>query len=398
MSLTFINDGEIDIYSVTSFGVSVKENDSAIGYFGTGLKYAIAIILRNGCSFKILSGENTYEFYLKDRVIRGVDFKIISIRGSIEMDTGFTTELGKNWENWQAFREVYSNMLDEGGFCLPITDDLCEINKTKIIIDGSIFDKYFNNVDRYFLKKLGDNISNMNGVEIYNAPSETLFYKGVAVANCKRSTLTFNVTRNITLTEDRTIKNQYDYESLIPKAISSISDREIIKKILLSKNDFEKDLSFDSLDFWPEYRSSEFDEIIEHFYKENSDKVNKTAIALYGKIKKTKPKNIVPCNPNEYESKCIDMAMTLVSELVNIDQREIVLVASLGENTYGLAQDGKIIISKSCIDMGLKFLASTIYEEIVHLDTGYNDNSRELQTYLFDKIISVTAKNLDLII
>ena len=48
MSIIFTNQGEIDIRAVTTFGVSVKNDNSAIGMFGTGLKYAIAIILRHG--------------------------------------------------------------------------------------------------------------------------------------------------------------------------------------------------------------------------------------------------------------------------------------------------------------------------------------------------------------
>ena len=45
--VVFENTGEIDILSISSFGVSVKEGDSPIGFFGTGLKYAIAVLLRH---------------------------------------------------------------------------------------------------------------------------------------------------------------------------------------------------------------------------------------------------------------------------------------------------------------------------------------------------------------
>lgn len=47
MAVIFENPGEIDPRMISTFGVNVKENDSAIGFFGTGLKYAIAILLRN---------------------------------------------------------------------------------------------------------------------------------------------------------------------------------------------------------------------------------------------------------------------------------------------------------------------------------------------------------------
>lgn len=45
--IIFRNKGVIDPKSITTFGVSSKENPGAIGFFGTGLKYAIAILLRH---------------------------------------------------------------------------------------------------------------------------------------------------------------------------------------------------------------------------------------------------------------------------------------------------------------------------------------------------------------
>lgn len=40
--LTFHNPGELDPRLITTFGVSIKESTNPIGYFGTGLKYALA--------------------------------------------------------------------------------------------------------------------------------------------------------------------------------------------------------------------------------------------------------------------------------------------------------------------------------------------------------------------
>jgi hypothetical protein len=46
--VVFENPGEIDAAAIRTFGVSVKEGENPIGFFGTGLKYAIAILLRTG--------------------------------------------------------------------------------------------------------------------------------------------------------------------------------------------------------------------------------------------------------------------------------------------------------------------------------------------------------------
>jgi len=47
------NKGEIEIETITTMGVNVKECDSPIGFFGTGLKFAIATFLREGIAFAL---------------------------------------------------------------------------------------------------------------------------------------------------------------------------------------------------------------------------------------------------------------------------------------------------------------------------------------------------------
>jgi len=110
--IVFKNSGNIDIKSITTFGVSSKENDSAIGYFGTGLKYAIAILLREGCEITIHTGGKKYEFGTQRQTVRVDEFTFVTMNGEA---LAFTTELGKNWQLWQAFRELYCNCTDEGG-------------------------------------------------------------------------------------------------------------------------------------------------------------------------------------------------------------------------------------------------------------------------------------------
>src|SRR5437867_1027619 len=95
----FENPGVIDPRSITTFGVSSKDNASkAIGFFGTGLKYAIAILLRNGCGITIYSGGKKYTFGVFKEEIRNDTFQIVTMNN---VKLGFTTELGKTWEMWQ---------------------------------------------------------------------------------------------------------------------------------------------------------------------------------------------------------------------------------------------------------------------------------------------------------
>ena len=57
--IIFENKGLIDVHAISIMGVSVKEEGS-IGYFGTGLKYAIATLLREGQKITIWRGKEPF--------------------------------------------------------------------------------------------------------------------------------------------------------------------------------------------------------------------------------------------------------------------------------------------------------------------------------------------------
>jgi hypothetical protein len=92
--VVFRNRGLIDVRAITTFGVSAKDpcNSNPIGYFGTGLKYAIAVLLRNDIPITIHSGLDTYAFEARRDVIRSKTFDMVYMNDS---PIGFTTDLGK---------------------------------------------------------------------------------------------------------------------------------------------------------------------------------------------------------------------------------------------------------------------------------------------------------------
>ena len=68
----------------------------------------------------------------------------------------------------------------------------------------------------------------------------------------------------------------------------------------------------------------------------------------------------------------------------------IKVVESLGEGGMGLAQDQTIFIAERVFHFGgSKQVASTLIEEYVHLRHGWKDMTRELQSFLFDKLVSL---------
>ena len=69
MPIYFSNEEPIDIKAIELMGVSIKE-DGAIGYFGTGLKLAIATILLNECQISVMIDGEKFDFTSNPETIR----------------------------------------------------------------------------------------------------------------------------------------------------------------------------------------------------------------------------------------------------------------------------------------------------------------------------------------
>lgn len=112
--IIFENSGEIDPRLISLIGVNVKERSNAIGYFGTGLKYAVACLLRWGEKLTVQSGLAEFTFDTEEAKIRGQSFGVLVMRSAVDhLQLGFTTDLGKRWEPWMVYRELWCNAHDE---------------------------------------------------------------------------------------------------------------------------------------------------------------------------------------------------------------------------------------------------------------------------------------------
>jgi hypothetical protein len=213
--LVFTNNGLIPEAAITTMGVNAKINDNPIGQFGTGLKYAIAIILRLGGEVKIIRGFKVLEFGLKSSIIRGQEFRIVTLNGR---PLGFTDQLGLNWEPWMAYRELASNVRDEGGV-VRVWDGESSLegakNTTTVIVDCPDIEKA--HYDRHSLFLTTEPLFSLPGVAVHPGESEYIFYRGIRVMKLqKKSLYTYNFTKAMSLTEDRTLL----YPSLVPHVLA----------------------------------------------------------------------------------------------------------------------------------------------------------------------------------
>lgn len=249
--LVFENPGQISILDLISMGDSDKrDDDSKIGKFDSGLKYAMAILFRNNIKFEIQT--NTKSFIVDSKVLSDEDTRktkeVLVVNESsfddneeIDHITGFSPKLGHEWKLWMAFREVYSNCLDEDG-------QMYQTNKLSvpkepftqfvITIDSKV-QEILNNWDDYFLKE--NLIDSTNNIEIHENTSDHLkIYKnGILVYENldKKSLWSYNC-NSIEIDEMRCARLDSNFEYDLRAAIISSKNEMIINTLCDNESGF----------------------------------------------------------------------------------------------------------------------------------------------------------------
>ena len=405
--IIFKNKGVIDPRAIKTFGVNVKEDSaSAIGYFGTGLKYAIAVLLRHGCTISIHSGGDNYTFDLGETTIRGKNFKIVRMN---EEELGFTTELGKKWEMWMAYRELYSNALDEGGHAEQ-TDDLTALmvgpNDTAVMVEGAEFEEVHTLRDMYFVDHDRRQQVLANGQcqafkKMYNNMDEgILFYKGVRVGlTSGPAQFDYNFTGGIDLTEDRTMRWPFQARYYITGLFLSMEqNKDLLSEFIMLDNgmasNFEQRTDYTSTWYGPPEPSKFWLDTVGELRKKNADTgMNPTAIVLHKKFREKTVLPTVSVPLNEIEATQLEKAKTFCKETLqmDLDKFPCIVAEHLGNNGLGLADmDNNIMyIAKKCFQKGTKQVAAAIVEEYTHLDTRCRDESFEQKWAYLDTILTL---------
>jgi hydroxymethylpyrimidine pyrophosphatase-like HAD family hydrolase len=392
---SFINSGVIDIRAITTFGVSSKENDSAIGYFGTGLKYAIAVLLRNGCKVQIQAGKEIYNFSSIVEQVRVNSFEFITMNGE---KLGFTTELGKNWELWQAYRELYCNCMDENGVVSTSLEavsleDFNPDNSTIVTVTGKEFLDIHNNNREIILQTKP--IAVLKGLAIHPGKSSFIYYRGIKVYQLpKLSKFTYNILQDTKLTEDRTLADYWVTKYRMIQDIFNLKDTNIIKDIVTYSKDFlEGDFDFD---ITPNNVTDEFTEYCKELVKSRNAGISLSVLRYIKRTTDVEIDMYIDYTPNRLEDKAIAKAINFLEKLdYPVQEYKIRIVEDLGNGVLGQAKDETIFLSKILLVLGTKQIASCLLEEYIHLKFRFMDESRELQTYLFDKVISLGEQIVD---
>jgi hypothetical protein len=396
----FDTPGLLDMRAVTTFGLSVKENENPIGYFGTGLKYAIAILMRNGATVTInTSSGDRYEFSKHMDTFRSKEYEAIAMRTSMRnVELPFTTELGRNWKMWMAFRELYCNTQDEKGVTHIGDGDEREGGRfewdtwTRITIyDKDFYEAYANRHD-YFIETLKPAYVG-TGMEVFNKPSAHMFYKRIRTGDLRvPSIMTYNYIRFLDLTEDRTIQHTYIWDQGVTGCIARSTDEDVIRKFVLAPMD-----TYEASAVFSEYItaiSDEFKAVMKPLAHDLSGRVNASAQDLYIKFARKTGEAFVFVDLTPVQESMLTKAAKVCTDFGH-DPTSIPIhfVKSLGAGVLGTVKREKIYISIETFEMGTKMLAGTLMEELIHHETGLGDMCRGMQNYLINRIMSMYEDN-----
>jgi len=367
----FRNKGLIDIRGVTTFGVCAKDpsNPHPTGFFGTGLKYAIAICLREGLDIELRRGNDRHVFHLVEEEIRGKQFHMVYMDGK---PLAFTTELGKTWDLWQAYRELHYNAFDEPSpkvFSLDGDAELLNLGAhTQFMVHGEAFKELYDARNTIILNTKP--LYTLPGVEIHDigGGGGWMYYKGVRVRKLGKPALfNYNLTHDIRLTENRTMQDNYVADITIARAIIQCDHVSLIQQVLeASSRHFEATIDYD----WDHIMPKEtFNKIMVEYIRTGFSGINTSARTMY---KKHEPEDaLLEEVPFEKLSEVVQDSMRKAVAFwvylrvpIHKYPIRVTSVLSKGLSTY---RHGKIYLSEDCTMQGVRVIASHIFRQYIYL-------------------------------
>lgn len=381
-TLTFYNEAILPPEAFQTMGLSIKEEGS-FGMFGTGLKYAIATLLRAGDSIEIITGGQRFYFSVETREVRGKSFDFVQCN---EQDIGFTTQLGKCWEPWMAYRELLCNARDEHG-------DVVLGNKhdatTQVIIRGDVLAEVHSLRSKWFLSTSEKPIWEDDSVQVFDKPTSSYFYQGVFVGAFRlQCPFTVNFKKGIHLSEDRLDK----YGSLATNELAERirgCDNEKILATLVNNRDFP--LSFHS----GVEPSEKFLTLCRKIYKRSGKFVSGMKETLLEKDETIAEGMEEPFTDRE-EKMLKKVCAFLERAGFPVSRFPMVKFSIEGKELLGHATGfEKISLTPVAFERGTFDLAFTVLEEFIHCDYKVEDYTREMQDVLFKAVLSQAEARLN---
>lgn len=410
MFLKIVNRGEIEVAALCLVGASVKGVDS-IGFFGSGNKYAMAVLLRAGIEFRVFSGVREIPIETREVALRGETFEQIWIDGR---PTSLTTRMGPTWETWFALREFVCNALDEGGFEIGLTQDVVSAEgKTTIFVKATPpVMEFFGSFDKYVF--LGEPLFTMTShcygkcSIVREAEELSVYRKGVCVTQEQQRTpaLFHYDFEKVDINESRVYQYDFQVRDRVATVLAAapidvvrrvVDHLHVAAKVVESQADWS-----DVLDAF----SSAWEEVLRDrmimpekyvSYAPGEDVMTSVVLpdALIAKLVKQWPKLHVwgavggQYEEVPYDGDAIARACAEVAEFGYLDARAQVKTVIFDKDNVCASyceKTGVMAIDVRYTD-DYDELVSTVLEEALHVK-GYSDGSREFEQFLMRELVA----------
>lgn len=405
--VSITNNGEIDINAFRLIGASTKRGDNTkIGFFGSGLKYAVAVLLRNNVGLRIFSGEKEIKISTSKQKLGEQEFEVIKFNNRL---TSLTTDMGADWKLWYSIREIYCNAIDEGGAEIQVTNEVKpKKDKTIFYLDINKVNDVFVNWDNYFSDKRTDIIYDSFSTKFFSSHGKLIVYrKGIQVLEREVENLFDYDFNTIEINESRTVRSEFELEWTTVKELKQHASEEMITEIFNNINSWEAKLdwshghSFSKK--WLDVLGNKIiflEDTAGAFTEERTAMSiilpNRLAMALkkefgekikiFGVADTNKQGNIL--DKTEKQKIIIDECLDFLSGELDIKYQIKICDFEIKTQLGGVDKINEyILLSPRIFDMGKKQVLSTIIEEYAHLYSNADDKTRRFQNFLIEQYI-----------
>jgi hypothetical protein len=328
--------------------------------------------LRTGHTITVWSGLDENVFTARAATTRGVEYHQVYRN---DQPLGFTLQLGRGWEVWQALRELKSNAQDEnGGVTLVDEDALPQEGRTVIEVTGERIMEAWENRDKYFLStpKLGSKGS----VSIHEGSG--IYLQGILVSN-DPTAFAYNLTK-AQLTEDRTLANVWSVSYDIVAALLDQEDTVFLRAIMETECHEWKLSWYDSLTISLPNRA-----LLRQAAKTGtikSQNIRALANGLVGSEFHARPATLA-------EHKMIQEGYRVLAGL-DLDHYEVGVATSLSEGIYTATHDGEPYLGGGVFQMGQRTVTGALLEVLLRVR---GESDYDIREYILDAFIrSLEAK------
>ncbi len=418
MYLCISNNGEIDPRAFSLIGASSKLDEAkAIGLFGSGASYSIAVLMRESKTFRVFSGEREIVFSFVEETFRGKTLSVIHIDGQ---PTSITIEAGPKWTLGHAIRELYSNALDEENGQRALVEHVLDApNRTAIYIEADAeIQAFWDERKKFFIDKAEKPLWEVGGTKCYD-PSSTgdisnFFRRGVWCCEDRENEPIYSYDlHDISLNESR-VASSYDCMMAgLGMDLRKLGDNEFIENFITQHSHKEcaewyaLNYSYNDASLWKfifeqhwQYVAvkddlGRFPEKLQHKVKV----VSRYAFSFFKSLgigtintwmNDQEPYEVMSWPIGPFQSKVDRIAARLRDNGLNC-KWPIKYGRFQDENVMAMADFKKncIVLGKLAVALGDDELTRTLIEEHVHLDKKVHDNTREQQNAYIDIIVSL---------